>query len=203
MKQHLKRIHEHIKKALASDEQIRQTASAESIDSVRFGNQSINSNLLSTTNKSAMETQTRKQYKLSSRHTYEFTDNKKAYIPGDTVTVPGEALTVQQILVKSKAGINLTGEKYPIYEGGEHWSPDLEKVKHLDLVEKDELLQQTQREIQESKAILDEVNGQLVQLRKNKEKRINKLLQDAEEQAKRNTASDVENNVIKTTGGKA
>nr|QJB18878.1 MAG: hypothetical protein [Microvirus sp.] len=67
---------------------------------------------------------------------------------GISITIPGQAMSVQEILTRYANGLNFTDAKVPIYEGEEIMYPDLRK---MDISEKYAYLKESQQNYRQAR----------------------------------------------------
>lgn len=81
-----------------------------------------------------------------------FPDSRNELPVGKSMTIPDQTLSIKQILDRYARGLPLGGAKEPIYEGEEDFTPDLE---HMDLADRQEYLENVEKEVSEIKERMD------------------------------------------------
>lgn len=78
---------------------------------------------------------------------------------GESLSVPNEAYTIREIMEKHTHGINLGIDRQGIYEDEVDFdSPDMRKVKELDLYDREIISKENAENITRGKQLLDEEN---------------------------------------------
>lgn len=73
-----------------------------------------------------------------------------------SVTIPDQSMTVKEIMSRFARGLSVTGNKVPVYNGEDDDMPDLSR---LDLVERQEVLEQVEQEVKDIKARINETQA--------------------------------------------
>lgn len=99
---------------------------------------------------------------FKTQYNYEEFPDAGEIIKGRSMTIPDQTLSVKELMERYARGLSLSGVKVPIYEGDEEGMPDLE---HLDLADRQLLLETAQQEIED---IRNRANEKALKLKKRK-----------------------------------
>lgn len=89
--------------------------------------------------------------------TFKLLDSHKEKNTEASMTVPNEALTVRELFARSAAGMPLTLKESTFDSQADFDSPDLEKIKDMDLFDRQEMAALNAEEVKRKKQAIDQI----------------------------------------------